>query len=70
FSGVIIADRIEKFTGAATIYGSVVTLSRTHESSVTGKAHIQYSCAAIQFASRTVLLPRRLAWVSGLEFAP
>ncbi|MGH7570277.1 MAG: hypothetical protein ACREMK_00340 [Gemmatimonadota bacterium] len=70
FSGVIIADRIEKFTGAATIYGSVVTLSRTHESSVTGKAHIQYSCAAIQLASRSVLLPRRLAWASGLEFAP
>lgn len=70
FHGVIIADRIDKFTGSAEIYGSVVTLSRTHESSMTGKASIQYSCAAVQLASRTVTRPRRLAWVSGLELAP
>ncbi|MGH7557954.1 MAG: hypothetical protein ACREMD_09330 [Gemmatimonadota bacterium] len=70
FHGLIIADRMDKLTGQAEVYGSVVTLSRTHESSMAGKALIQYSCAAVQTASRTVLLPRRLAWVSGLEFAP
>lgn len=70
FSGVIIADRIDKFTGQATIYGSVITLSRTHESSLAGKARIQYSCAAVQLASQTITRPRRLSWASGLEIAP
>ena len=70
FHGVIIADRIERLTGQTAVYGSVVTLSRTHESSMAGTARVQYSCAAVQLASRTVQLPRRLAWVSGLEFAP
>ncbi len=70
FHGVIIADRIDRFTGDAQIYGSVVTLSRTHSSSITGRASIQYSCAAVQISARTVMRPRRLAWVSGLDLAP
>ncbi len=70
FHGVIIADRIDKLTAQVEVYGSVVTLSRTHESAMAGTARVQYSCAAVQLASRTVQLPRRLAWVSGLEFAP
>lgn len=70
FHGVIIADRIDRFTGAAEIYGSVVTLSRTHPSSMTGRATIQYSCAAVQLAAGTVSRPKRLAWVAGLELAP
>jgi hypothetical protein len=70
FRGVVIADRIDKFTGQATVYGSVVTLSRTHGSSLAGKARIQYSCAAVQIASRTMTRPRRLSWASGLEIAP
>jgi hypothetical protein len=70
FRGVVIADRIDVFTGQANVYGSVVTLSRTHESSLAGKARIQYSCAAVQIASRTMTRPRRLSWASGLEIAP
>jgi hypothetical protein len=70
FRGLIIADWIDKFTGQASIYGSMMTLSRTHESSLSGKAHIQYSCAAVQLASRTITRPRRLSWASGLEIAP
>jgi hypothetical protein len=70
FRGLIIADRIDKFTGQATIYGSVMSLSRTHESSLSGQVHIQYSCAAVQLASRTITRPRRLSWASGLEIAP
>lgn len=70
FHGVIIADRIDRFTGGAVIYGSVVTLSRTHTSSITGGATIRYSCAAVQLAAETVSRPRRLAWVTGLELAP
>ncbi|HKY61329.1 MAG TPA: hypothetical protein VJP59_09995 [Gemmatimonadota bacterium] len=70
FRGLIVADRIDKFTGQAEIYGSVRTLSRTHESSLAGRALIQYSCAAVQLASRTITRPRRLSWVSGLEIAP
>ncbi|HET6343033.1 MAG TPA: hypothetical protein VFG78_12725 [Gemmatimonadota bacterium] len=70
FRGLIIADRIEKFTGQASIYGSVMSLSRTHESSLSGQVHIQYSCTAVQLASRTITRPRRLSWASGLEIAP
>lgn len=70
FRGLVIADWIDKFTGEANIYGSVMTLSRTHESSLAGKARIQYSCAAVQVASRTITRPRRLSWASGLEIAP
>lgn len=70
FRGLIVADWIDKFTGQATIYGSVMTLTRTHASSLAGKARIQYSCAAIQVASRTITRPRRLSWASGLEIAP
>lgn len=70
FRGLIIADQIDRFTGEATVYGSVVTLSRNHESSLAGKAHIQYSCAAVQLASRTITRPHRLSWASGLEIAP
>ena len=70
FRGVIIADRIDKFSGQATVYGAVVTLSRTYPSSLAGKATIQYSCAAVQIASRTMTRPRRLSWASGLEIAP
>jgi hypothetical protein len=70
FRGLIVADWIDKFTGQAKIYGAVQTLSRTHESSLAGKAMIQYSCAAVQLASRTITRTRRLSWVSGLEIAP
>ena len=70
FRGLIVADWIDKFTGQAKIYGSVQTLSRTHESSLAGKAMIQYSCAAVRLASHTITRPRRLSWVSGLEIAP
>lgn len=70
FRGVVVADRVDQLTGQSQIYGSLVTLARSHGSSLSGRALIQYSCAAVQVAARTVTRPRRLAWISGLELAP